>query len=670
MPRQPIHPLDEQQLIQFNDEDMKGSSSVWQAVYVAGRAFLSNRSSATARSDLLAAIVIWKVEKVENRSVFKLGPNRALAWVNALQEELDGRGILDEDDQAIISYIEAANNNILFESLAGATVKYRNAFGDGTQLASSGYSFYCAAEAAAKLAPTYKESPSVMAGIATALIPGDFESLCRQLMSGLSHAEQEIGISRLIDIIGEEIKGQLSSFIPYVGTVKDGVSVITTGIACAQNGWTIYKTNESLRSTRPGNAVKAVDAMLKRDSVELGCQFASASANFAIGVGSTAATFNDAVAIGYKVLDAALALMRTIYNFVRDYIEVSKANEILSSSTVLTNDILLACPFLGAHVIHVAPSSALISHALYSGGVFAPSTTAGQKEIKELTEKISALKVTAMDILSRSRYIVSHGDESRPFDIKRMGAEYVNETYLFGLIKDKYGFPIKSNRLPNNNLYSVVAKRHKQQLAEEKRKVIAGFADKHVLNQQKKKREDLESRLIPFSRQHIEHQRQKKKEDLQNLLTPFTKQHIKNQKTKELEYIAQMKEERDRLIDLVNNQKRIVQQSHQAAQQEEMRYRAQVLNSVKVALDTYDRQITGTWSMFTRQSAESTAAKAYLRSLISKGIANHKDYNHFIETVYWLLGSNGSKPSGLSLPLKENSRLHGLLYESYVSWCR
>jgi hypothetical protein len=479
----------------------------------------------------------------------------------------------------------------------------------------------------------------------------DLPSICKEMMRGLDQGFIETTIFYLGNIIGEKLLEKLNTFIPYVGTVLNGVSTIKTGIQCAQRGFEGYKTRERSRSVRPGTpqaAVEALRTILIRDVVELGIQTAESAAEFSCGVASLA-TGTDAGKAAVSVLVAIESIMRLIHNVITEFMEINKANELIQSGKIEMS-ILSTCPLLGAQIIAVAPHSVLINYA-YSIVDEVPNfgIVAEQNKMKILCEDISELKVSAIEVLKRSRFIVSYGEE-KGFEfsfrgIKKTAKETICEQLSFIGIKDENGFNVKTNRLPTENLYKKVAKEHKQEQA--------------LLRQEDALR-TANIFLKQADRQTLRQENELRQEDALTTANIFLK------KADDEKSIIDLINETEALIERQEMRERIKNRGIEANRKQQ---RLIIATSVDEALREYDRETnTGFSSYFTIQSSESMNAKTYLQR-ISSNLNDKKDTERLVNAILWLLNKGGKQPNDLSNRLKIGSRFYIKLSDSYTKWC-
>jgi len=642
-------PLQISELKIFNDTEMHNASIEWQAVYVSANIYLNDNN--LCKMDLIRSIVYWKKSKNTTIGFLKslIVDPRGLDWINALEEDVQSKGkkIISQAEYDAVNYMQTSSNAILKDILRHAELKYRNTVSDGISCMSS----VSALKSAIDSTQTVKINAAVSVTPAILGFTPDLPSICKEMMRGLDQGFIETTIFYLGNIIGEKLLEKLNTFIPYVGTVLNGVSTIKTGIQCAQRGFEGYKTRERSRSVRPGTpqaAVEALRTILIRDVVELGIQTAESAAEFSCGVASLA-TGTDAGKAAVSVLVAIESIMRLIHNVITEFMEINKANELIQSGKIEMS-ILSTCPLLGAQIIAVAPHSVLINYA-YSIVDEVPNfgIVAEQNKMKILCEDISELKVSAIEVLKRSRFIVSYGEE-KGFEfsfrgIKKTAKETICEQLSFIGIKDENGFNVKTNRLPTENLYKKVAKEHKQEQA--------------LLRQEDALR-TANIFLKQADRQTLRQENELRQEDALTTANIFLK------KADDEKSIIDLINETEALIERQEMRERIKNRGIEANRKQQ---RLIIATSVDEALREYDRETnTGFSSYFTIQSSESMNAKTYLQR-ISSNLNDKKDTERLVNAILWLLNKGGKQPNDLSNRLKIGSRFYIKLSDSYTKWC-
>jgi hypothetical protein len=642
-------PLQISELKIFNDTEMHNASIEWQAVYVSANIYLNDND--LCKMDLIRSIVYWKKSKNTTIGFLKslIVDPRGLDWINALEEDVQSKGkkIISQAEYDAVNYMQTSSNAILKDILRHAELKYRNTVSDGISCMSS----VSALKSAIDSTQTVKINAAVSVTPAILGFTPDLPSICKEMMRGLDQGFIETTIFYLGNIIGEKLLEKLNTFIPYVGTVLNGVSTIKTGIQCAQRGFEGYKTRERSRSVRPGTpqaAVEALRTILIRDVVELGIQTAESAAEFSCGVASLA-TGTDAGKAAVSVLVAIESIMRLIYNVITEFMEINKANELIQSGKIEMS-ILSTCPLLGAQIIAVAPHSVLINYA-YSIVDEVPNfgIVAEQNKMKILCEDISELKVSAIEVLKRSRFIVSYGEE-KGFEfsfrgIKKTAKETICEQLSFLGIKDENGFNVKTNRLPTENPYKKVAKEHKQEQA--------------LLRQEDALR-TANIFLKQADRQTLRQENELRQEDALTTANIFLK------KADDEKSIIDLINETEALIERQEMRERIKNRGIEANRKQQ---RLIIATSVDEALREYDRETnTGFSSYFTIQSSESMNAKTYLQR-ISSNLNDKKDTERLVNAILWLLNKGGKQPNDLSNRLKIGSRFYIKLSDSYTKWC-
>ncbi len=611
----PILPLTNEDLLHFNQDVMTKPSGEWLAVFMAGSAYLTCKDSSEHQFDLAVAIYLWRQEK-DNRSRFRISKRRGEEWINALESDMTLHSpSLDSSDLEAIEAIRLSQQNLLRRALEGARIVYNKKdedFGD-VKAGVEG-----TIEAWKEVAGVESEDASRGASLARIIGAESLETLLNDLMDGIEGELKKQGIRILYDILGKQLCDELSKCIPYIGTIKEGKELLVQSRELAKSGWRSYKTNEHQRNVRSGTpqqAVGALKAMLERDVADLGLKVASSAANFGTGLASTIGTGSDAGALISRAVTATVSLIKTIYDFARDWNEMAKGNKLLASGIMPGHELLTACPFLGAQVIELASTSDLIRFAFADNAIYAISTEKGKQFIETLAVPVSSLKLYAHDVIGKSRFVIKYGLTKE--EIKQIDAGYANS--------------------PSG--VSAYAYRAKKDAEAARMKKFQDYA--HTVGQQSIQKRNqafdmLQSHARDVGRQAIEAKQAREK--LLNNIAKFKAYARQIGQDATLQKIKKARQEsRDRLA--VN---------------------------VHEAIGVYKSETTGMRGVFTRQSPESLTALRYLDSQ-SRQVQGD---DSLIISIQWLLGYRLTESTfdGLSKQLKKNSRFSGLLLQSYTKW--
>lgn len=650
---QPANNLTSSGLIAFHTNrmliDERGKpvrvSEAWFQVYFAGIAFLNHNENRENQLALNAAIEAWKAAKSGflgqiKRSVFGDGKARGDSWVEALQASVDAadrryclRRTTDADRIAI-AMIKTHQIQLINKVLDGARVWYRYGLQDlgdfqgaATEFVNSWYQQSGGTSPLETAQKGFKQvSQSTLNTLQNRLGLTPVKQLFYSLLGNIEEPLKEQGFQILNEIMGKTIVEELAKCVPYMGTVAEGRALLSTAKEFADSSWDRHitgKNSSALRFGSPLAAVEGLKTLLEREVTALGLDVASQASNFTIGVVSTATSGSDAASNLSRAITATTKLLSLIYNFGRDWYEISLANKALMDRNI-DDTIISTCPLLGAQLIVVGSVSDLVALDLSQDGVYVPATFAGKRDIeRELSPKISQLKISALRMLSKSRFEIFYTPPASLVQrIDRMlGAS------------DYYRNQTDKAHVYDQGLYQIRA----DELAKEARFQQARSIDKLTIEQElaQQTTQTLGSGLINTERDWEAERIQKQKEwDIRNL---------EREESERLSQALIKENERERELDFA---------------------RLELLKDhVKEALRNYTNQTTGIRRAFTRQSPESLGAKTKLQTLLT-------DPNPYevLDAVSWYLGLSQIQPKGVGSSLKNPSRLRALLSNGYSDW--
>jgi Holliday junction resolvasome RuvABC endonuclease subunit len=620
-------------------------SEVWIQVYIGGIAFLNHPENRENQIALNAAIEAWKAAKSGflgqvKRAVFGDGKARGDSWVQALQSELDAADRLyclqqtTEADRIAFAMIEAHQLRLINKVLDGARVWYRYGLQDLGDLQGAATdtvnSWYQVAGGTSPLETAQKTvskgSRSALTRLESAMELEPIKTLFYSLLGNIEENLKEQGFQILTEILGQTLLQELAKCIPYMGTISEGKALLSTAKSFADSSWDRLVTSRNSAAVRHGSPLAAVEGLktlIEREMTAIGLDLASQASNFTIGIVSTVTTGSDAASNISRAVTATAKLLSLIYNFGRDWYEITLANKALVRKSI-DNSIISTCPLLGAQLIVVGSVSDLIALDLSRDGVYIPATFAGKRDIeRELSPKISQLKISALRMLSNSRFEVFYTPP----------ASLIHQIDRILGASDQFRGNKGEPHIYDQGLYQIRA----DELAKEARLQEARAAASEGIERQLAKRQwrTLSTEAANTGREWETRRAERQREwDFRNA----------------------QREEADRLA------KELIEQNEQREKQ--ARTRLEVLRQlVRQALDTYTKQTTGFRGVFTRQSPESLAAKAKLEALTAT--SNLYDIQ---EAVAWYLNLSPIQPQGLGRPLKSPSRLRTLLSNAQNTW--
>lgn len=456
-----------------------------------------------------------------------------------------------------------------------------------------------------------EQASSMASQVSGSMFKMDWDRIIRDICS-VGEAMPDVVIHELKEILGRQLFDSISSAVPYLGTIKEGAAVMNHLKNIAMHEVNTYRVKSARSYARPGDVQAAIDAILQvldSERIDLGIELAGSSATFAAGIGTLGAD-GGAVQVITSVAVTGAKLLRTIYSFVTDHVAMTKTNQMLKSAegahmTML--ETLHKFPLLGAYVINTLETSTVLEINIME---------MNEPFFKYMTEhynqKIQTIRETARRIIEDSRFEITQIEQAR-----------------------------------------LAYARKKQEFASTLQQQLTDAINKRNMN--------AVIRDIPAAAAKFQELRAAKAAHVAKF-TPIAVEASSKFSLLEIMQIANMELEREMaaLIDI---------RAMEADRQAEIRRNKALAARVQTVLDTYKSQTSGFRSLITSQSDESTAAISALNSLINS--TSYADLLRFRKLVEYLLKVSAKVPQGLSpalKPLKDPSRLHGLLKPAYQSW--
>ena len=586
-------------------------SDEWKELDAAYKDYSINPGVESSRKRLVAALNTFDEKKKQKYGEVR-SERDAKGALTALRRHLLQKPVeLTAADLAGLDEMGWAQRNAIFRSLIGARIRYRKSspFDMGKELKSNAEDFVSKLKdiPGATGASSVGQSGPASGQQASSLWQGMLQSI-----TGLAEELQGEVMAALTREIGAHTMAAISSAIPILGTVKDGLDILVKLKNIVDNELVKYRINESRTYTRPGDvqiAINNIQQILSGRRVELGIELAGSVTGFTSGVVSMgmAAPVASAAQSGAK-------LIYTIYNFVSDHLAMTRANKLIDEalrSRRLLIDIMNDFPFLGAHLISVIEASTLLEFSVLEiGDPFFMIL------IEYYRSQCDTLIDTARSTVKNSRFEV--------FSVQRP------DTAI----------------LQANNRFQDELKKHLELAAAARERAARDLADHK--NKMKSVFEEMKERQVAADK--AVHQRS---------FSVVLKQ-LKQQATMlEMMVLANEENEREaaRLIDI---------RAMKETQQLELAKLQSLQERVREVLNTYNDQTSGFSGMFTRQSSESTAAIQALKPFsVSKNPEDLKKMDSLVKYLLQRPGATSSPVNTVKQPLKRPSRLYDLLNPVY-----
>jgi hypothetical protein len=219
--------------------------------------------------------------------------------------------------------------------------------------------------------------------------------LCKDLCPGMDPNQvfQRLGLGNV-----EQFSMNLA---PFVGAISAGGKAVVGWIKVAKTGWDKHKIAGTRYAFAPKDPEAAFDAILLLLHRELGSNTAKASVATGAFTGKLLGSFADAGAVTGPViglLETLAEIFQTIVEYVRDYKEVEKANQLLRLGA-LNLDLFGVCPILGCYFLVVQDHSTIINFAVGDYG-----TPNFVFDAERLIKKIHPVLDRARGFISESRF--------------------------------------------------------------------------------------------------------------------------------------------------------------------------------------------------------------------------------------------------------------------------
>jgi len=608
------------------------SSTQWDDLDRAVRAFSVDQTSDEKFRQLKAATEAFVRVKTRADGVFHTSRD-VTGIISALREYVaENPPSVTATEQAAIREVILANKKALFRGLTGSEIRYKpkqrtemakTLKEDAEEFKDSLLEVPAIAKKAESASSSVSGSvrpatpASLPGGGAAAQLKNTWDQIIREACS-IGDAIPDAVLTELKSIIGQQLFNNLSSAIPYLGTIKEGAAVMTHLKNIAIHERTTYLVRSSTAWTRPGDVQAAVDAMvrtLESERIDLGIELAGSSATFAAGIGTLGAD-GGTLQVVTSLATTGAKLIRTIYVFVSQHVAMTQANTALKTAAGARMPLLETLhkfPFLGAHAIAVLETSTILDINI---------ADLNQPFFKYLAEdmnrRIETVRTTARRILDDSRFEIVNVDLA---DAELIRAR---DTFLDSL-QDQLNKALHDRDVRLN-----------------------------------RKKMDAVIRDIPAAAAKFQERRDRAAHEAQ--FKSIAREAAGKISLLEMLVLANLELEAEMaaLIDI-----RAMEEQRQA----ELRRNKALATHVQSALKSYKEQTTGFRRFTTRQSDESTAAVQVLSGMVAS--QSFGDLSRLRQTTEYLLRIMSSVPSGVPRglsQLKEGSRLHGLLSPAYGAW--
>ncbi len=399
------------------DEWMKGTYSTLHKRSEFLKKLDETIKSGASNKIIKEALDRWKFDQSRQGKDWKKSVrNRKGAVTNLYRvvNELDKRQLSDEEREAL-EFISRAQTMALSKQFEGKKLSFKSttlvglvqgagsnfqkfktgatAFKQGAKTGHGAYKNITSIHDGAKL--LQQGGRAAAHGAASLDLQKKIMKLCKTLTPGLD-ADKVFANLNLGSV--SQFAGSVA---PFVGAISSGGKAVVAWIGVAKTVYTKHDIAERRFAFAPEDPEAAFDAvllLLKRDVISK-----SAKAGVATGAftGKLLGAFADAGAVtgpAIGLLETLANIFQTIVEYVRDYKEVEKANELLRVG-YLNLDLFNVSPILGCYFLLIQDHSTIINFAVADYG-----TPNFVFDAERLIGKINPVLDQARSYVHSSRY--------------------------------------------------------------------------------------------------------------------------------------------------------------------------------------------------------------------------------------------------------------------------
>jgi hypothetical protein len=334
------------------------------------------------RAKLKEALFKWKGAQGAKGSDWRNSTRNKKGAITKLDRALDdlAEKNLTQEEKDALAYVAAAQAAALAEQFRGQEVKFKSttlmglrqaamsdwkalkAHGVGALKAGNtvrgvvkkGIDIHGAATTGVKAASAAANSESA------ASLAGQITSLLKTLCPGKDPAE-------ILSALGLPPPAAFAADVaPFVGALTSGAKAINEWRQVIQLQWQRYQTQKSSYAFAPGDPIAALESVVVLIERDRNQHVAAGSVKTAAFGGKVAGAFLDFGSVTGPVIGVAeslASLLQTIYTYVRDILEVDKANKLLRAGA-LDLRLFEVCPILGCYFLLVQDHSTIINFAV------------------------------------------------------------------------------------------------------------------------------------------------------------------------------------------------------------------------------------------------------------------------------------------------------------------
>lgn len=197
---------------------------------------------------------------------------------------------------------------------------------------------------------------------------------------------RRIGLPGLADFVKDAA--------PIIGAIRSGLKAAQAWADVAKSARDRYSAEQAkyvIAKGDPEEALKAIAVMLNREIAANTAAAAQATVSFSMQVAGMAGDMGAATGPAVAALQAVAEIIQAIYEFVRDWKELNRANELIRLGA-FNMDLFTASPLLGCYFLAMQDHSSIIAFALDDYGT---------KDWKADVEQMVKLLIPVLDAARR-----------------------------------------------------------------------------------------------------------------------------------------------------------------------------------------------------------------------------------------------------------------------------
>lgn len=217
--------------------------------------------------------------------------------------------------------------------------------------------------------------------------------LCPDLDISPDSVLRHIGLPGVADFVKQAA--------PILGSVKSGLKAVQAWGEVASTCSEKYKLSQAryaIAKGDPEGALNAIGVILNRELASNTAAATSATVSFSMQTAGLFADMGGATGPAVAAAQTIAELLQSIYEFVRDYKEVQRANKMLELGA-LNLELFETCPLLGCYFIAVQDHSTVIAFAVDEFG------TANWKfDVERMVKALTPVLESARRMIQASKF--------------------------------------------------------------------------------------------------------------------------------------------------------------------------------------------------------------------------------------------------------------------------